>query len=234
MIRLTIVLTICTLVVTMGGAQTSGGTVLPRVDHLVYGAPDLAAGIAALEKLLGVRATPGGQHPGRGTHNALIALGPSTYIEIISPDPQQPKPDLPRPFGLDELSESRLVTWAANENDLPRLFRQATEHGIMLGDIAPGSRRRTDGVMLTWQYTNPRVVVADGVVPFFIDWGKTPHPAQSAVDGGRLVALTGEHPDPDRVKKLLGQLRLDLPVSKGAKPGLIAIIDSRRGRVELR
>jgi hypothetical protein len=226
--------TLLVAAVTAVVASAGGATVLPRVDHLVYGTPDLDAGIASLEKRLGVRATLGGQHPGRGTHNALIALGPSTYIEIISPDPRQPHPAQPRPFGLDDLSEPRLITWAANESDLPRLTGQAAEHGITLGDISPGSRRRTDGVMLTWQYTNPRVVVADGVAPFFIDWGKTPHPAQSAADGGRLVGLSAEHPDPDRVKKLLGQLGLDLPVTKGSRPRLTAIIDGPRGRVELR
>jgi hypothetical protein len=48
---------------------------LGRVDHLVYATPDLKLGIHKLEKLLGVRATPGGQHLGLGTRNALIALG---------------------------------------------------------------------------------------------------------------------------------------------------------------
>jgi hypothetical protein len=234
MTRVILLVAVCATFSSISGAQSSGATVLARVDHLVYGTPDLDAGIASFERLLGVRATLGGQHPGRGTHNALIALGPSTYIEIISRDPRQPQPALARPFGLDELSEPRLITWAANASDLPRLSGKAAAQGITLGDISPGSRRRTDGVMLTWQYTNPRVVVADGIAPFFIDWGKTPHPAQSAVDGGRLVRLSAEHPDPDRVKKLLGQLGLDLPVTKGSQPRLTAIIESPRGRVELR
>ena len=207
---------------------------LSKVDHLVYATPTLAAGIEALEKRLGVRATPGGQHPGRGTHNALIALGPSAYIEIIGRDPQQPKPEQPRPFGLDDLSEAKLVTWSAKEPDLPSLIRRAAAGGVTLGELSAGSRRRPDGLLLTWRYTNPRVVVADGVVPFFIDWGTTPHPAASAAQGGTLTGLSAEHPDPERVQTLLGHVGLDLPVKKGPTPALIATIDTPRGRVELR
>ena len=218
-----------------GPAQTTAGAdLLAKVDHLVYGTPDLQAGIEKLEKVLGIRATPGGQHPGRGTRNALIALGPATYIEIIGPDPDQPEPALPRPFGLDGLSEPKLVAWAAKASDPAALAGKAAGQGITLGDVMAGSRRRPDGVLLNWRYTNPRVVVADGIVPFFIDWGETPHPAAGAAKGASLVDLRAEHPDPERVQKMLGQLGLDLAVTKGPKPALKATISSPRGRIELR
>ena len=46
-----------------------------RIDHLIYGAPDLEMGMATVEALLGVRPALGGKHIGIGTHNALAALG---------------------------------------------------------------------------------------------------------------------------------------------------------------
>ena len=232
--RIGVVAAGCWLLVAIGLAQTkTAPNLLATVDHLVYATPDLNASIDALEKRLGVRAAAGGQHPGRGTRNALIALSPTSYIEIIGPDPEQPKPDQPRQFGIDTLAEARLVTWAAKSDALERLVTRAAGQAVMLGEVLPGSRRRPDGVLLNWRYTNPRVVVADGLVPFFIDWGSTPHPAQTAASGVSLLDLVGEHPDAERVQQMLTGLGLGLQVKKGPAPALTAIISGPRGRIEL-
>jgi len=212
--------------------ETTG--LLPRVDHLVYGTPDLRVGVEQVERLLGVRATPGGQHPGAGTRNALIALGPATYLEIFAQDPEQPKPDNPRLFGIDGLAAPRLVAWAAKGTNLDQLASDALRGGVKLGEVGSGSRQTPQGIQLSWQFTNPRTVIADGIVPFFIDWGQTPHPARTAAGGATLVELRAEHPEPIGVQKILSQLGIDLPVTKGMRPGLVAIIASPRGRVELR
>nr|MBA2281652.1 VOC family protein [Acidimicrobiia bacterium] len=79
------------------------------VDHLVHGAPTLDGALDDLERRLGVRGAFGGRHDGRGTHNAVIGLGAGAYLELIAPDPEQPAPTQPRPFGLDELDEAGLV-----------------------------------------------------------------------------------------------------------------------------
>jgi hypothetical protein len=207
---------------------------ISRVDHLVYATSDLNRGVDEIEKLLGVRATAGGQHPGRGTRNALLALGPTAYLEIIAPDPEQPPPKDPRPFGLDTLKASRLVTWCVTDRDLKQFRAEAVRKDVPLGEVKSGSRRRPDGVELLWQFTDPLAMVADGIVPFFINWGDSPHPALTAAKGATLVSLRAEHPDVQGVTAMLRHLELELPVEQGQNPALIAIIEGPRGRVELR
>jgi hypothetical protein len=207
---------------------------LATVDHLVYATPDLQVGVETIERLLGVRATAGGRHPGRGTRNALLSLGPGMYLEIIGPDPEQPAPAEARPFGIDGLEEPRLVTWAAKGKELEQLASGAARRGVKLGEVTSGSRQRPDGVVLAWRYTDPRTVVAGGIVPFFIDWGTTPHPAATASQGAVLIGLRAEHPDSEHVQVALSTLGLDLRVQQGPRAALIATVSSPRGRVELR
>src|SRR5258705_929682 len=224
------------VLVTMSGAramQVPSDDVVARVDHLVYTTPDLDLGIQAIEKLTGVRASAGGQHPGLGTRNALIALGTSTYLEIIGPDPEQPAPHGARRFGIDGLKAPRLLTWVAKGTDLAPFVDRARANGVPLGDVISGSRKRPDGVVLSWRYTDPNVVLEDRLVPYFIDWGTSPHPATTAAPGLSLSALRAEHPDPERMARILKQPRLDLPVRRGARPSVIATIDSPKGRIEL-
>jgi hypothetical protein len=220
---------------TSKAAEPSGSTeFLLKVDHLVYATPDLNRGVEEIEKLLGVRASPGGQHPGRGTSNALLALGPAAYLEIIAPDPEQPSPKTSRPFGIDGLRESRLVTWAAKGDDLEQLRLEAARRGVQLGEVMAGSRQQPDGLLLSWRFTNPSMVLADGIVPFFIYWGQSPHPARTAAGGLSLIDLRAEHPDAELVQQLLHQLGLNLPVQRGSRPALVAVINGPGGRVELR
>jgi len=207
---------------------------LRTIDHLVYATPDLSAGVRHIEAVLGVQATPGGQHPGEGTRNALVALGPTSYLEIIGPDPEQPAPAVPRKFRIDDLKEPRLVTWAAKGTNLTQLVADARRRGVPIGDVIPGSRRTPTGALLSWHISNQRAMVADGLVPFFIDWGDTPHPAASAAAGATLISLRAEHPEPDTLQRMLRALDLEMPVVKAATPSLVATIAGPRGRVDLR
>jgi hypothetical protein len=205
-----------------------------KLDHIIYATPDLNLGIDTLEKMLGVRAMPGGQHPGHGTRNALIRLGGRTFLEILGPDPDQPSPDRPRWLGIDGPRMPRLNGWAAAESNLDELLGKAAAAGVKLGAIHEGRRENPDGAALSWRFTDPYTVVADGVVPFFIDWGDSPHPSQHGAEGVALIGLRAEHPDPTPVQRILSQLELDLPVQAGPEAALIADLACPSGRVELR
>jgi hypothetical protein len=211
-----------------------GRAVLPRVDHLVYAVPNLDSATAALEKRLGIRASAGGRHEGRGTRNALIALSDRSYLEILGPDPEVLAPDRPRWFGVDRLTAPRLAGWAASGKDLEAIVAHAVRRGVRLGAVETGSRQRPDGVLLSWLFTDPTPAVGDGIVPFFIDWGESPHPADAAARGATLVGLRAEHPDPRRVTEMLAAVRVALDVHAAAGPALVAELETPRGRVELR
>jgi len=205
-----------------------------NIDHIIYAVPELSAGIAAIEELLGVRAAIGGKHVGLGTHNALLALGAKTYLEIIAPDPDQDEYRQPMIFGLDDLTRPHLVTWVARASDLDAIAAKDLGQGKKFGEVLSGSRKTPEGATLTWRFTDPFTVIADGIVPFLIDWGESPHPARTAPAGANLVQLRAEHPNPDYVRQLLDTLKLDFPVTWGVQPALVAEIDCPKGRVELK
>jgi hypothetical protein len=229
------VLIAAALALTGSAVHTADGTgVLRRLDHLVYAVPDLDGAVADLEQRLGVRATPGGQHPGRGTRNALIALGPESYLEILAPDPTQAAPAGGRWFGVDPNTPARLAGWAAKGVDLSRVAAAAASRGVPLGPVVAGSRQRPDGVTLQWTLTDPGLSAGVSLVPFFIDWTGSPHPAATAARGPALESLRAEHPRPDLAHEPLAALGLDLPVDQGPRPALVATLRTASGVVELR
>jgi len=203
------------------------------VDHLVYVAPDLSEGVRRMEELFGVEMSPGGRHHGFGTHNRLLGLGPDVYMEVVSIDPDQPDPEGPRWFGLDHVSEPRLATWCAKGSGLEALVACGRGAGIDLGEPSKGGRERPDGSRLTWTVTDPWADRAGGVVPFFIDWGATEHPATRLPQLCSFTGLRIEHPQVDAVLAWFGALGLDVPVLEGDTPRVIATIQTPRGEVEL-
>ena len=63
------------------------------IDHITVTAATLEAGARAVEQALGVRALSGGTHPRMGTHNLLLRLGDTLFLEIIAIQPEAPAPD---------------------------------------------------------------------------------------------------------------------------------------------
>ena len=94
--------------------------------------------------------------------------------------------------------------------------------------------RHPPGVLLSWRLTAPYPMPFDGVLPFVIDWGDTPHPAiDPALPRVDLVGFTGAHPDPTATAAALAALGVHLPVTPG-DAGLTAVLAGPRGRITLR
>jgi hypothetical protein len=207
---------------------------LPPIDHLVWGGHNLEQEIERLEALTGVRALPGGRHTGEGTWNAILGLGPGRYLELITPDPGQPAPRLPRWLGLDTLAAPRLLTWAAKTDDLELRASATRALGVPLGEVRTGRRELGGGGVISWRLTYPDLQLGDGLVPFLIDWGESRHPSDTAPAGLELVDLWAEHPEPATVLDSVRHLGLALRVVAGPRPALIAELNTRRGRIVLR
>ncbi|MGH7702967.1 MAG: VOC family protein [Gemmatimonadales bacterium] len=203
-----------------------------RLDHLVYATPNLEAALTHLERILGVRPLPGGVHPAWGTRNALLSLGPESYLEVIGPDPERSLGTRPTIFGIATLQVPTLVTWAAKATNLASLVEQARQAGIDLGRPAAGNRVMPDGTDLRWQLTDPFTSRGGGLFPFFIDWGAGPHPGASA-PWLELIDFHARHPRPEETAGLLRKLGLDLRVLPGTAPILRAVVRAPAGMVTL-
>ena len=179
-------------------------TDLPRFDHLVVGIRSLDEGIDQFEKLTGVKPAVGGQHPGRGTENALVSLGPGAYLEILAPqrDAALSFADAEL-YGLDRLT---IVTWAVAVEDAFAAAAALNAAGFGTTPAKRGSRVTPAGDRLEWT-----VFKLDGgaisMAPFFIQWGdSTPHPSGTAPEGCVLERLVVREPEPDRLRALLDAL----------------------------
>lgn len=203
------------------------------LDHLIVVAPSLESGVSAMEGRLGVKPKPGGRHEGWGTRNALLCLGGGRYLEILAPDPEQSLPVDRRFLRAGEQSALRLATWVAQASNLDEVRQRADAAGVDLGEVRVGGRRRPDGTWLAWRLLGADQPRLAGLIPFFIDWGDSPHPSSTAAPGCELRGLRARHPEPGRLRAVLAALDLDLVVEEGEEPGLIATIECPSGLVEL-
>lgn len=198
-------------------------TLKVALDHLLFGAPDLDVGVREVTARLGVAPAPGGVHPTMGTTNALLSLGGGVYLEVLAPAPGHTEL---RGFGreLAGLETPALVNWAARGSDLEAVAAAATAAGLAPFGPVPGSRRTEAGDLLEW-----RMLLIGGhdfgtFIPFFIDWGATPHPSITSPAGPRLIRFSVAHPRASELSSLYRALGLETPVTQGATPRFSAEI----------
>jgi hypothetical protein len=224
-----------------GGAQATdhADTGAAHIDHVILGIGDLEQGMRAFATATGVTPQRGGEHPGRGTANALVSLGAGRYLEILAPakaghgEPGKPRTPV-APGGGTDLGTLQALTpvgWAIGTRDLDGLLARLATHGFKLSGPEPGSRRRPDGLLLEWRTAHlaePGIPLA----PFFIEWSaETPHPSATSPPGCELAGLELG----DRVPQKLDQLLRAAGVATRPKPArerrMVLTMNCPRGRV---
>jgi len=210
-------------------ATSWGGSSVPTVlDHILLGSSDLEAGVAFVNQQTGVTAAFGGVHPGRGTRNALLSLGGRHYLEIIAPDPAQT--GAPDHYGLKKLTAPRLVGWAARPGDLNAFAARLRNANLAFDGPTPGARKRPDGRLLEWKTLNLQDDRA-GLLPFFIEWSaETVHPSVDAPAGCKILRFEISVPDGAELQRISTLLDLDISITHGEKPQLLARIAGLDGR----
>jgi catechol 2,3-dioxygenase-like lactoylglutathione lyase family enzyme len=218
-----------------GGALASpdiswGAVGVPNVlDHILLGVSDLDEGIAFVKEHTGVAAAFSGVHPGRGTRNALLSLGERHYLEIIAPDPAQP--GSPDRCGLKRLAAPRPVGWAAHPGDLNAFAARLRSANLAFDGPTPGQRKRPDGSLLHWKTLNLHDDQA-GLLPFFIEWSAdTVHPSADAPPGCKILRFELSAPNSAELQRICMLLNLDVPVTDGERPQLLARIVGPDGRL---
>lgn len=206
-----------------------------EIDHLVVTASSLKEGEEYVQRALGVRLQPGGQHARMGTHNSLLSLGNALYLEVIAVDPAAQPPARPRWYELDRrdpLAPPRLFTWVARVNDIEAASLASP---IPLGDIEAMGRGQ-----FNWRITVPADggMPLQGIAPTLIQWSDVRHPASQLDDlGCSLIRLEGFHPESERIAGMLKALGFEgaftvTSIPAYEKPYLVAHIKTPAGERE--
>lgn len=205
---------------------------MAQLDHIIWGAPDLESAVALFARLTGVTPSAGGSHPGFGTRNRLVGLGDGVYLEILALDPDQ-EARSPRARQLQALHGPGLITISLRSDDLALVRDRAAAAGLDTPAPTPMGRVRPDGVALNWEILTPVHTGFGDLLPFFIDWGRSPHPSADAASGCRLKSLTALHPDVDALRGFFDAIGVAVPVARSHAEGFIAVLDTPRGDVIL-
>jgi hypothetical protein len=204
-----------------------------RLDHITIAADNLAAGVAHAEAALGVKIPFGGAHPLMGTHNHLLRLGDSLFLEIIAPDPAAGSLTRRRWFGLDdpkvraELAKGpRFSTWVVATCDIERSFREVPHAAGPAVTVTRGDLKWQIGV------ANDGAMPFGGAFPTVIQWPRGPHPASRMPDlGCSLVSFEVIHPEAETIGRSLrphfGDPRVRF--STGDEPSQHATIQTPHG-----
>lgn len=178
---------------------------MPRLDHLSVIAPSLKEGVEHARVCLGIDIPFGRKHAHMSTHNHLLRLGDTVYLEVIAIDENAPPIVGPRWFDLDNRAAVRKAWdegrrfrgWVASTDHFDR---HMAEHSSIYGE-----KREFQGSASSYFFSIPKdgSLPLNGVAPALIDRkGNSPSFSLEAEQGCKLLGFVLEHPDVEKVQAL--------------------------------
>jgi hypothetical protein len=211
-----------------------------QIDHVIWAVPDLQDGVERFRALSGVRADPGGVHPGRGTRNSLVSAGDLMYVEIIAPDPTQ------MPFDPEAMSVQAFAhriagmegpevdMFAFSAVDLEAVAERGRELGLEVVGPTPGERRTPDGTLIRWSHVDFLGHDFGQFLPFALNWLDSPHPSTTSPPGAVIEGITVEHPRAAELRQIYLALGVPADVVEADEPLIIVRMRGENGPFELR
>lgn len=209
-----------------------------KLDHLTVIAPTLEEGVDHVRACLDLDVPFGQRHVYMGTHNHLLQLGGTVYLEIVALDPHGRQPERARWFGLDDQKQvrrdwdagRRLRGWVAGTDDID---------GVLKGRADVFGQKVAlpmDGPTFDFAIPDDGSLPLGGAAPSIIDRrGKARSMTSIADLGARLRDFALEHPEAGMIAALLLELGVDRPpvLTQGARLRYRAHVETPGGIREL-
>ena len=192
---------------------------LSTIDHIVIGAANLEKATKKVEGLLKTTFSTSGNHASMATHNRLLKLQNSIYMEVIAIDPSasflKSCTREKRWFSLDSSKTKRRLSlapqplcWVVAVNNIEKT---ASNCGYEPGRITEMSRGD-----FRWKLTVPDSgeLSEGGVLPVLIEWPKGKNPADVMPESNlALKQITLFHPSPAFIKHILSAMDIAGPIT---------------------
>ncbi|WP_441491052.1 VOC family protein [Bosea sp. 2RAB26] len=208
------------------------------LDHLTVIAPTLVEGVAHVRSCLDLDVPFGQRHAYMGTHNHLLQLGGTVYLEIVALDPDAQVPGRARWFGLDDRIAVK-ADWDAGRRLRGWVARTSAIDLVLRGREDIFGRK----VSLPWSAPSFDFAIPDdgalplgGAAPSIIDRRGKPRAMAAIADlGARLRSFTLAHRDAAALSTLYETLGIDRPpvIIPGDDLRYRALIETPAGAKEL-
>ena len=196
-----------------------------ELDHWIWTVPNLATGASSIQGCLGATYF-GGRHEGLGSANHILPLNNQTFLEVLGPSGESGllAPKL-------KASQPRIATFAVRTGSLEGIADMAIDLGLRAKGPQGFTRLQSDGTPLRWRLLQIHGHDFGDYLPFFIDWGSSPHPSIAMPSHVSVESFLVSHASA-KLASIYDSLGIPVTVQQGPSR-MVLTLRSERGEVVL-